>query len=53
MRDDVVGEICESKRSVIFEVPDVHFIRPCGVVVYVLFYGLLDLCCGEHSCGCL
>ena len=25
-----VGEICESKRSYVLEVPDVDFIRPCG-----------------------
>ena len=29
------------------EVPDVDFIRPCGVVVFALFYCHLDLCCGE------
>ena len=26
-----------------FEVTDVDFIRPCGVVVFALFYRLLDL----------
>ena len=41
MRDDVVvdvGEICGSKRYYVLEVPDVDFIRPCGVVVFALFY---------------
>ena len=38
MRDDVVaqwhaGEVCESKRTYLLEMPDVDFIRPCGVVV--------------------
>ena len=32
-----VGEICESKWSYVLEVPDVEFIRPCGVVVFALF----------------
>ena len=31
MRDDVV--VCESKWSYVLEVPDVDFIRACGVVV--------------------
>ena len=35
------------------EVPDVDFIRQCGVVVLVLFYCRLDLCCGECYFGCL
>ena len=35
------------------EVPDVDFIRPCGVVVLALFYCHLDLCCGECYVGCL
>ena len=35
------------------EVPDVDFIRPCGVVVFALFYCRLDLCCGECYVGCL
>ena len=35
------------------EVPDVDFIRPCGVVVFVVFYCRLDLCCGECYFGCL
>ena len=26
------------------EVPDVDFIRPCGVVVFAMFYCYLDLC---------
>ena len=34
------------------EVPDVDFIRPCGVV-FALFYCHLDLCCGECYVGCL
>ena len=34
------------------EVPDVDFIRPCGVV-FALFYFRLDLCCGECYFGCL
>ena len=38
-----VGEICESKRSDMFEVPDIDFIRPYGVLVSALFYCLLDL----------
>ena len=35
------------------EVPDVDFIMPCGVVVFVLFYCHLDLCCGECYVGWL
>ena len=35
------------------EVPDVDFIRPCGIVVFALFYCHLDLCCGECYVGCL
>ena len=35
------------------EVPDVDFIRPCGVVVFALFYCHLDLCCGECYVGCI
>ena len=41
MRDDVVvhvGEIYKPKRSYVLEVSDVDFIRPCGVVVFALFY---------------
>ena len=34
------------------EVPDVDFIRPCGVVVFAMFYCRLDLCCGECHVGC-
>ena len=41
-----VREVCESKWSYVLEVPGVHFIRPCGVVVFALFYCRLDLCCG-------
>ena len=26
-------EICESKRSYVLEVPDIDFIRPCGVIL--------------------
>ena len=37
--------MCESKRSDMLEVPDVAFIRPCGVVLAV-FYLLLALCWG-------
>ena len=33
--------------------PDVDFIRPCGVVVFALFYCHLDLCCGQCYVGCL
>ena len=47
-----VGEICKSKWSYVFEVPDVDFIRPCGIVC-ALFYCLLDVCCGECYCGCM
>ena len=40
----------------VLEEPDVDFIRPRGVVVFVLLYCRLDLCCGEccvrHSGGC-
>ena len=36
-----------------FDVPDVDFIRPCGVVVFALFYCRLDLYCGECYVGCL
>ena len=32
---------------------DVDFIRPCGVVVFALFYCHLDLCCGECYVSCL
>ena len=32
-------------------VPDVDFIRYCGVVVFALFYFCLDLCCGECYFG--
>ena len=35
------------------EVPDVDFIRACGVVVFALFYCHLDLCCGECYVGFL
>ena len=35
------------------EVPDVDLIRPCGVVVFALFYCHLDLCCGERYVGFL
>ena len=35
------------------EVPDVYSIRPCGVVVFALFYCRWDLCCGECYFGCL
>ena len=35
------------------EVLDVDFIRPCGVVVFAVFYCRLDLCCGECYVGCL
>ena len=31
----------------------VDFIRPCGVVVFALFYYRLDLCCGECYFGSL
>ena len=40
MGDDVgvhVGEVCESNRSYVLEVPDLDFIRPCGVVVLLCF----------------
>ena len=40
-------EVCQSKWSYGLEVPDVDFIRPCGVVFLNLFYCRLDLCCGE------
>ena len=39
--------------SYVLEVPDVDFIRLCGVVVFALFYCHLDLCCGECYVGCL
>ena len=53
MRDDVVhiGEVCESLRPYVLEVPE--FIGPCGIVVFVMFYCCLDLCCGEYYVGCL
>ena len=35
------------------EVPDVVFIRSCGVVVFAMFYCRLDLCCGECYVCCL
>ena len=53
MRDNVVlhvSEICESKRSYVIEVPVVDINRPCGVVVFALFYFLLGSCCGECCC---
>ena len=45
MRDDVVvllyvvhvGQVWESKWSYVLDVPDVDFIRPCGVVVLLCF----------------
>ena len=45
--------ICEFKLSDMFEVPDVDIIRPCGVVVFALFYCLLDLGFDECYCRCL
>ena len=42
-----------SKWSYMFEVLEVDFIRPCGVVVFALFYCRLDLRCGECYAGCL
>ena len=42
-----------AKRSYVLEVPDIDFIRPCGVVVFALFYCRLNLCCGECYVGCL
>ena len=33
------------------DVPDVDFNRPCGVVVFALFY--CRLCCGECYVACL
>ena len=39
--------------SYVLEVPDVDFIRPCGVVVFALSYCHLDLCCDECYVGCL
>ena len=48
-----VGEVCESKLSNVIEVPDVYFIRPCGVVVLAMLYCRLDLCCGECYVGCM
>ena len=35
------------------DVPDVEFIRPCGVVVFALFYCCLDLCYIQCYVGCL
>ena len=29
-----MGEVCECKWSYMLEVPDIDFIRPCGVVVF-------------------
>ena len=39
--------------SYVLEMPDIDFIRPCGVVVFALFYCRLDLCCCECYVGCL
>ena len=39
-------------RSYVLEVPDVNFIRPCGVVI-ALFYCRLYLCCGDRYLSCL
>ena len=36
-----------------FEVPDVDFIRSCGVIVFALFYSLFNLCCSECYFSCL
>ena len=36
----------------VLEVPDIDFIRPCGVVVFALFYCSLDMCCVCYV-GCL
>ena len=41
-----------AKWSYVLEVPDIDFIRPCGVV-FALFYCRLNLCCGECYVGCL
>ena len=38
-------EVCESKRSYVFHVPDVPFVEACGVVVFAVFYFLMDLSC--------
>ena len=43
-----IGPMCLSLK-----VPDVNFIRPCGVVIFAMFYCRLDLCCGECYVGCL
>ena len=39
MRDDVVNisEVCDSKWSDVFKVPDVDFISSCGIAVFTLF----------------
>ena len=39
--------------SYVREVHDVDFIRPCGVVVFALFYCRLDLYSGKCYFGCL
>ena len=38
---------CESKRDYVFYVPDVYFVRILWVVIFTLFYCLLDLSYGE------
>ena len=48
MRDVVhAGEICDSERSYVFEVHDVDFIMPCGVV----FACFIASWIGECYCG--
>ena len=39
--------VCESKRSYLFLVTDVQFVLICGVVLFTMFYCLLDLSCCE------
>ena len=40
-------EECETKKVHVFQVPDVWFVRTLLVVIFTLFYCLLDLSCCE------
>ena len=37
------------KRACVFQVPDVEFVRTLWVVIFALFYCILDLSCGEYN----
>ena len=57
-----VGELYESKRSDMFKVPGVDWIRHCGVVVFALFYAswayvmvsvIVVVCCPIYVSVCV